>query len=85
MVKYINKTGKDDTQEKHSLFKQIGSYKTSYVATFGECDVPSYSDFLKVSHQLIHQCLQADVGLGCSAIWCTQEMEIDISLDRYQR
>jgi len=37
-----------------------------------ECDVPSYSDFLKVSHQLISQCLQADVGLCCGAIWCIQ-------------
>lgn len=68
------------TQEKHNLFKKIGSYKTSYVIIFGwNVDVPSYSGFLKVSHQLINQCLQADVGLCCGAIWCIQG-----SGDRYK-
>lgn len=73
MVKYINKTGKDDIQEKHSLFKQIGSNKTSYVIIFWwkmMCQVTWI--FLKVSLQLINRCLQTDVGLSFSAAWGVQ-------------
>lgn len=73
VVKYINKTGEDDIQGKHSLFKQIGSNKTSYVIIFWWnviCQVTQI--FLKVSHQLINQCLQADVGLSFGAVWRVQ-------------
>lgn len=75
-VRYVNKTGKDVTQKEHSVFKQTGSYKTSYVIIWAMgSDVPSCSQFLKVSHQLMNQCPQADADLSCGTIWCVQESE----------